>query len=422
MSIEDDGLIEDWFDQTGIRPGTQKSYRIAMNHYCTLIGKTPTELLEEAEEEEIDPTIRKRQRKIRRYHQMYIKYLKDKGIAPSTINLYHSAIRSFYESFDVSLPKVKRNRGDITLEENRSKGMSRENILKLANAAATREKALIYLMALSGMGQQEARNLTIKQLLEAASQVSKIEIDNIYDLFKYEDKISNKVLPLNIRRQKVNYDHHTFIPPEATREIFNYLKVRFYGANEKIRINDNNDFLFVNNVGKKLGRDSVVTNFRRTGEKAGFKREKGKYSFWRSHSLRAYFISTFINKTGQKTLADYLAGHKISEQDRSYWQANPKDLEAHYLKVLPDLTLDEAKVKDVSSKEYEELKSTNEALLKEVNYLKSADYIDVDTIKNILQNALKLDDETIKKIMDVSLPITDNNIENIKRIEKYKQN
>ena len=38
--------------------------------------------------------------------------------------------------------------------------------------------------------------------------------------------------------------------------------------------------IFVNNYGKKLSRDSIVTNFRRIGQDAGLKKEKGRYAFW----------------------------------------------------------------------------------------------------------------------------------------------
>ena len=53
-----------------------------------------------------------------------------------------------------------------------------------------------------------------------------------------------------------------------------------------------------------------------------------------------------------------MAGHKISEQDRTYWKTDPDDLKRHYIKALPYLSIDEAQVKDFESPEYRELKST----------------------------------------------------------------
>jgi site-specific recombinase XerD len=350
MNGEDEELIETWFLKRNISTGTQRSYQIAIRYFSELIGKTPSELINEAETEE-DAGIRPRKRRVSIYLLRYKKQLKEK-VAPSTVNLYFSAIKSFYKAFDITLPEIKLDKGDIGLEKNIGRSLTREDILKLVSVASTREKALIYLMAMSGMGQQEARDLTIKKFLSSAAAAINKELKTVDDLFQNENEVLNEVLTLEIRRKKVNYKYHTFIPPEVSREILTYLKERCYGRNEKIRIKDQNEPIFVNNYGGRLSRDSIVTNFRRIGKQAGFQKEKGAYAYWRSHSLRKYFISTIINKIGEKTIADYMAGHKISDQDRTYWRANLEDLKKHYLKTLPYLSLDTAKVKDVETKEF----------------------------------------------------------------------
>jgi integrase len=349
----DENLIQQWFIRRNITSGTQKAYRISLNRYLNLIGKSLFELIEEAEKEE-DLVIRPRKRKVNNYLLKYKKYLEEDNIAPSTLSLYLSAVKSLYKSYDITLIDIKLNRGDIGLDKNLGKTLNRKDILRLVSVASPREKALIYLMALSGMGQQEARDLTIRKLLNSASSAIEKDLDDVYDLFKFEDDILKKILTLEITRKKIKYKHHTFIPPEAAREIIIYLKERCYGPNKKIRIKDNNDNVFVANYGGELTRDSIVTNFRRIGQIAGLKREKGTYSYWRSHALRKYFITTIINKIGDKTIADYMAGHKINDQDRTYWRADPEDLKKQYLKALPFLSLDKAKVRDVTSKEFEE--------------------------------------------------------------------
>jgi hypothetical protein len=47
---------------------------------------------------------------------------------------------------------------------------------------------------------------------------------------------------------------------------------------------------------------------------------------------KKYFISTIINKIGNKVMADSLAGHKISDVDRAY---KYMDLKNRYLSALP---------------------------------------------------------------------------------------
>lgn len=350
MNAEDDELIEQWFLRRNISTGTQESYLIAIRDFSKLIGQSPSALIDEAELEE-DAGLRPRKRKVYSYLLKYKKDL-DERVAPSTVNLYFSAIKSFYKAFDITLPEIKLDKGDIGLEKNIGRPLKREDVLKLVNAAPTRERAIIYLMTMAGMGQQEVRDLTINKYLDSTSSTINKNLNDVFDLFKNENEVLNEVITLDIRRKKVNYRHHTFIPPEVSREIIGYLKERTFGNNDNIRIENNNQPLFVNNLGKQLSRDIIVTNFRRIGQKAGFTKEHGQYAFWRSHALRKYFISTIINKIGEKKIADYMSGHKINNQDRTCWQANPDDLKEHYLKALPFLSLDEAKVKDFKSEEY----------------------------------------------------------------------
>ena len=381
-------IIKQWYIKRNISLGTQKSYNTAIRDYSELINKSPSELIDEAEKEE-DEGIRTRKRKVVEYLMLYKEYLENK-VASTTVNLYFSAIKSFYKAFDIILPEFKLVSGDIGLEKNIGKPLNKMDIQKLISAASSREKALIYLMALSGMGQQEARDLSISKLLSAASQATGISLENVEDLFKHEEQVLEKVLTLEITRKKVKYRHYTFIPPEATREIIAYLKERCYGRNTKIRIKDNaEELIFVNNNGQKLSRDSIVTNFRRIGLEAGFKKEKGSYAFWRSHALRKYFISTIINKVGEKTIADYMAGHKINNQDRTYWQANPDDLKTHYMKALPYLSIDEAKVKDVDSEEFKAIMADSKKKDKKISVMQEKIELLDGMLKNLMEKQLK---------------------------------
>ncbi|MBP2045142.1 tyrosine-type recombinase/integrase [Methanobacterium aggregans] len=382
MNPEDEELIEQWFLRRNISSGTQKSYLIAIKSFSELMDKTPSELIDEAETEE-DAGIRPRKRKLYSHLLKYKKHLEEK-VASSTVNLYFSAIKSFYKAFDITLPEIKMDKGDIGLEKNIGKPLTRDDIRKLIGAASIRERALIYLMVMSGMGQNEARNLSIKKFLTSASVAINKELKNLDDLFQNENEVLKEVITIEIRREKVNYRHHTFIPPEVSREIIGYLKERCYGTNEKIRIKNINEPIFVNKKGKELSRDSVVTNFRRIGQDAGFQKEDGAYAFWRSHALRKFFISTIINKRGEKIIADYMAGHKINDQDRTYWQANPDDLKKKYIQTLPYLSIDEAKVKDVETEEFKTLIADSKKKDKEIDTLERK----VDVLESLVDGLI----------------------------------
>ncbi len=348
-------LFDTWILRKGLEKSTFRTYLQCLKKYCMVTGMTPAELISEAEEEE-ESGIRMRKRKINLRLLQFRKALEDEGKAPSTISLYYYAIRSFYEAMDITMPKLRQPSGDICLEQNYGKLITREELRTLVSMAPPREKALIYLMALSGMAQAEARRLTVRKFLEAAGDAIGCELETVEDLFNARDELMDEIITLDIVRKKVNYRYMTFIPPEATREIINYLRERMYGRNEKIRIRDYDGALFVKVNGEDIDRDVIVTNFRRIGLEAGFKKKDGAYSFWRAHALRKYFISTIINKLGDKVLADFLAGHKISDVDRAYWYMDPEDLKRRYMKALPYLSIDGVEVRTIEDRDYRRLR------------------------------------------------------------------
>jgi len=348
-------VFETWVLRQGLEKSTFKTYLQCLKKYCEVTGMTPVELITEAEAEE-ESGIRMRNRRINLHLLKFRKALEDENKAPSTINLYYYAIRSFYDAMDIELPRIRRPSGDICLEQNYGRLITKKELRALVSMAPPREKALIYLMALSGMAQAEARKLTIRKFLDAAGDAIGRELKTVEDLFEAEEELREEIITLDIVRKKVNYRYMTFIPPEATREIINYLKERMYGRNEKIRVRDYERALFVKRNGEDIDRDIIVTNFRRIGLEAGFKKRDGAYSFWRAHALRKYFISTIINKIGDKILADFLAGHKISDVDRAYWYMDPEDLKRRYMKALPYLSIDGVEVRTIEDRDYRRLR------------------------------------------------------------------
>jgi integrase/DNA-binding protein YbaB len=349
-------LTEKWFINKNLSDSTQSLYRLGLSKYCKLVGKNLNELVDEAEEEE-DNIPRLRNRKIDSYIPMFKKSLEDAHLAPQTIKVYVSAVKSFYKYYKITIPDVTTDVNDICLEKNEGRLLTKEDIRDMIEVSPIREKTIIYLMAMTGMAQAEMRSLTIKKFLDAASEALDKKIKTVEELFEYEKDLETVVLSLMITRQKVNYRYNTFIPPEVTRNILYYLKDRSYGRNEKIRIIDVNKELFVNHNGEKLNKHTVSSNFNRIGKKLGFENsEYGAYGFWRSHGLRKYFISTIINETGDHILADYLVGHKISAIKRAYWKADPSKLKKNYIDVMEYLSIDGGKVTDYTSEEYTKIK------------------------------------------------------------------
>jgi len=364
-------LAEKWFINKNLSNSTQSLYTLGISKYCELIGKDLNELLDEAEQEE-DNIPRLRNRKIDSYIPRFKKSLEDAHLAPQTIKVYVSAVKSFYKYYKITIPDVTTDVNDICLEKNEGRLLTKYEIRDMIEVSPIREKTIIYLMAMTGMAQAEMRNLTVKKFLDAASEALNKKITTVEDLFEYEKDLENVVLTLMITRQKVNYRYHTFIPPEVSRNIIYYLKERSYGRNDKIRITDVNKELFVNHNGEKLNKHTVSSNFNRIGKKLGFENsEDGAYGFWRSHGLRKYFISAIINETGDHVLADYLVGHKISAIKRAYWKADPSKLKQKYMEVFDFLSIDEIKSKTFESEEFKEVSEQLKYKDEEIKHLKS---------------------------------------------------
>jgi integrase len=364
-------LAEKLFINKNLSESTQSLYTLGLKQYCDLTKMTLEELLDEAEDEEENiPRLRKR--KIDSYLPRFKKSLEMRKLAPQTIKVYVSAVKTFYKYYKITIPEVSTDVSDICLEKNEGRLLTKEEIQKMVEIAPIRDKTMIYLMAMTGMAQAEVRNLTIKKILDAASDALDKKIETVENLFEYEKELNEVILSLLITRKKVKYRYQSFIPPEVTKNIIYYLKERSYGRNEKIRITDINKELFVTHNGEKLTKSGVSSNFNRIGKKLGFTAsEKGAYGFWRSHGLRKYFISTIINNTGDHILADYLVGHKIDKTKRAYWKADPDKLKAKYMEVVGFLSIDESKFQVFRSEEFKKLTAELKESKKESQNMKN---------------------------------------------------
>lgn len=125
MESLDEDLLEHWFLVRDISSGTQIVYKRAMQLYMNLNNRNMDELIREAEKDQGSvnqgSVIQPRLRRVTKYLLKFKKYLEESDLAPSTSNLYFYAVRSFYDSFDITMIKIKLPRGDICLEKNKGK-------------------------------------------------------------------------------------------------------------------------------------------------------------------------------------------------------------------------------------------------------------------------------------------------------------
>jgi len=208
--------------------------------------KTPDELILEAEQE-IKSGLLMRQRHIKIYLISFKKSLQDKGLAPMTVRSYMSGCQSFYRSCDIELPVLGRNKAKV-LEKNKDIP-TKEDLQEVLKICDPVERAVLLVGASSGLALNEIRNLKVKD-------------------FKKGYDPGTEVTTLKLRRQKVGFDFITFLSPEASRAVQDYINYRVDQLNhrisEKKSILLNREFIQMTIICLYVGRFKIHSLIQRT--------------------------------------------------------------------------------------------------------------------------------------------------------------
>ena len=352
--IKNDPCVKDFVRSRTLRKTTQDAYLRRIRKYCNFIGKTPIELIEEAEKEEEDG-IKPRKRKIRGYILDYVEHLENKDLAQLSIKTDLETINTFYHSFDIDTPKVKRkpaNMTNLTWE-----AIPETKHLKEAQKyASVRQKAIMLLMFSSGMGLSEVRYLDYSHFIDAMEEYLNLDEDDLINVKKVVRQIRDCKNPIGtwrIERFKTGMPYITFNSPESTNAILDYLLHR--GKKNK-QVKNLSDPLFASHFNLRMSKTAYLGVFQRLNDSCNFGWAKGrKKRFLTSHGLRKLFTTTLYNHGVDKLAVDWFLGHRINPVTEAYFKSNVKDLKMRYMNVVDRLTLSEVKVKNVTTKEYDQL-------------------------------------------------------------------
>jgi site-specific recombinase XerD len=351
MQINQDSKVKEWFSIGEFGEGTQLVYTRYFEIFCETVGKTPTELMEESIKEIKEGKL-KSERKTVNYIMQYKDYLKKKGIAPKSQQLALACVKSFYKTFDIDLSiRIGRIKNALLLRENQN-FLTKDDITKLVtNASTLRDKAIILLMASSGIARTEIINLRIKDITFADS-----------------------IGIITVRRQKNNVDYFTFCSHETCTAIHNYLDER--NRTDKFKVKNNNDFIFVNyRDGNKVKNMTFQFIFRALAFKLNYTNGKNQI-LCRSHALRKFFSVSLENAGMPKSKIDYLLGHYRNGSDIAYFNPDIEVLKQLYLKYLPYLTFEKEVVvrsfDTTDEKRLAELEAKNEELEKMIKHIVTA--------------------------------------------------
>lgn len=356
-----------WLNGINATEGTRRNYNHVINDYCEYLNTTTEDLikgyLQDIKEGKLMP-----ERQV--FHDLpgYMAELKGRGLAPKTINVYRAALKSMFRFYYIETPYIKTGRIK-TLPDNSNKFLKREQVRDMLNHAIhLRNRALIMVMATSGMASNEVRKLKIGQI-------------------SFDD---NDVGTVKLRREKVMHDYYTFISPEATAVLRDYWREREQvikqckeqrenGTNKcfiktfpkkgqsvngnwdyfedcegcfKVRTKDNgrlsdNDYVFTG-----MFKDKIVQNipmservflrmFNQIGVRAGYEAgTKTKMSETRSHALRKFFSSSLQRAGMPKNDIDWLLGHAPDDTDLAYFDNSEIErIKNEYIRNLAALAI-----------------------------------------------------------------------------------
>ncbi len=232
--LKQDPIVIEWLQTINAKPNTEKAYLQDMQEFTSYTGKDPETLLEEAEED-IKAGKLTRQRRIKRDLIGFRKYLQDLGKAPFTVRGRIVGVKSFFETFDIEIPKLPRMGKAKTLEKN-TKIPQKEDLQEALKVADPLEKAILLTGASSGL---------------AANEICDLKVGD----FKRGYDPKTRITTLSLRRKKVGFDFITFLSPETSQAVLDYLDYRSRTVDtnqtrkksrlEKQKVCNDNDFLFI---------------------------------------------------------------------------------------------------------------------------------------------------------------------------------
>ncbi len=300
----------------------------------------------------------------------FIVSLREKGLSRSAIRNYVFCVISFYKINDVVLntakiskfmPKFKKMKQDRAYE--------RHEIHKLLNIADERFRAVILLMASTGMRIGAIPDLKIRNLKKLDNDIYKVTV--------YEGE---------------KEEYFTFTTPECTNAIDNYIDMRKrYGENitdDSFLIRGQFNVRAPSKKQKQTIANTLFGKLRDLSNRSGV-RDK---TLPICHGFRKFFTSQLVESDLKTELRWMLEGHNLKGNDSSYVRTTEQRLLQEYMKAVNNLTINEENRLKIKVQLLEGEKNEITTLKKQVNETSSTLNDILDLLKLKVQNDLEIDD------------------------------
>jgi integrase len=320
--LKNEESIRLWLTGMNAKENTRSSYLAAMSMYTEMFGKSPTELLEEAEREQSGAnSVIMRKRQINLHIAEFRAQLEASNVSPYTVHTRLKAVSSFYKRNYIILPLPPKLENKVRPLPENTRIPTKEEIQTALEIADPLEKAIILVECSCGL---------------AVADICRLKISAFRNGHDPEDNITT----LRLQRVKTGFNFITFLTPEASQAVLSYLEFRNkqVDKNKKripcqkkqcvisdsgylfIRRNVPNEFLKSGNEeSRMLDELSIITMYERLAEDARMSTIKGKWNFLRSHNMRKWFNNRLIDAGCDLETKEFFMGHESSESRSHYY-------------------------------------------------------------------------------------------------------
>lgn len=315
----DNKLVDEFCAARNLKRSTFYGYLSALKLYTKFCDMGLKELIAEAYyDEDIGLPLKDRQIKKR---LIGFRVFLLNNLSPGAAKTYFAKVKTFYSHFEVQLPYLPSAKYGVDYEIYYNDLPKKEHIKNALSVSSCEMRAMILFMATSGTAMAETLSLNITDFVKATQDYH--DNSSLSNILSSLGKLNDVVPTWYLKRVKTDKYYYTFNHPEATKEIVNYLKTR-----ENIDLNEKL-FPFLPSL--------ILDRFQRINDhfEWGF---KGKYRFFRSHTLRKFHASN-IGLTAE--YVDLLQGRSRSVIHETYIKTNPKKLKKIYMGAMHRLSLTE---------------------------------------------------------------------------------
>lgn len=311
-------LFKKFCRDRNIKNSTINGYISALKGFEEFHEKSIQDLFNEARKEE-NKRIPLKDRKIKKRLMDYRSYLLNSDLSPNTSKTYFSKVKTFYLHFGIELPHLPQAKYDKVYETNYLDLPTHQHIHDALQISSIDLKAVILFMSSSGTAMAETLSLTVNQFVMATRDYHRG--GSMEDILDTLDKKKDIVPTFYLKRIKTDKYYYTFCSPEASSYMVKYLKTR-----ENLKLED---LLF------DFTSSQLISKFQDINDKMnwGF---KGKYRFFRTHSLRKFHAS---NIGLSMEYIDALQGRGKNQVHEAYIKTNPENLKEIYMSRMKNVMI-----------------------------------------------------------------------------------